>query len=1080
MRNISGKGQAGAVRVRLALAGALVVSAMAAVPHAGFSGTRASHPLALASSAKPDWRGDYGNTGFLSTVTGPTLQPSLVTTIAPTGANVLSGVEFDGNGNLVFNDTAGKVFDYTTGGTQNSVATGLGPTGSNTGAKDGASAQTSASTDGNGYLYQTDDTGHLWQINPATGAAADIFDTTADGEQDSAGIETTPKIGPDGTIYVGTTGGDVYALTPSATFGAPATIKWDLSVAGGLNATATGSTAKHSKAPSTGFTQGTAPVFTGEAAVDAADGLLFITSNDTNSANPSVPYGSLYALHLADGTTAWSITVHNGASSTGSDAYPLDGANAGAVIYDGNEVIVANKHPQVLAVNPTTGALIWSDESAQLSGDVNPFVASPATNGTGIHSTAIYAVDTNNALFGLNESTGAILSGWPVTVANGSISSPVVDSAGNVFIEGNAANIYAFSPAGTQLWTLAGTGGAPRYMSPAIDSNGLVWVGGNSGKILGYQYVNVAATQTAIAQETANASANNTATAVAAATQTAAAAGTQTAVAAAQQTSTAAAIATQTANAAANNTATAVAAATQTAAAAATQTAAAAATQTAAAQQTAAAAATQTAAAASTSTAIAAATNTAAAAAAETSTAIAAATNTQVAANATSTAYAAETETQAPLATETAVAQLTALAGGVAENCQNIILPNPKVIQQGGSETILFKVLQSAVITATIHDNFTAPLTATLLIGGSPESTITSSTPVGGAVTFVFGPVGANGRALIHYLVPTTATLGTYTVTDTVTGEQCHVFSSPHNTTNPTSSNPTLHTSSSYVVEAPSFSTFNNGIQKGALKDGLIRSVEPAITPTTLPVAVYALPNAYPTLVNTDSAVYDHLHIVTAPGNTVEVQEYVVNKPITTATPTNAQNQITGYPGGPGALLVKFYDATTNAVSTSTTAYANFLVPVWSNLVIPGRGITVERQVYINGHLLIKSDYKVRETRLRLVIQTNEGTRGDKRAVITLGKPHGTNNHTTVTVTVLADKGATITGSLVLNGNTYTPTNTPPIVTGNGGRVHLKFSVLDGSTPTPPHTSATAQLSVTSTFRGATVTRAANVLYQQL
>jgi outer membrane protein assembly factor BamB len=441
--------------------------------------------------------------------------------------------------------------------------------------------------------------------------------------------------------------------------------------------------------------------------------------------------------------------------------------------------------------------------------------------------------------------------------------------------------------------------------------------------------------------------------------------------------------------------------------------------------------------------------------------------------------------TAKPVVTEPPSARETAIASILAPNCQLYLLPNPHIVQQGGAETIRVKGLPNDAVTVEV-----AGAASDSWLGAAREyANGTDST-----VAFTFNGVAnrsywstsitipAGGNVLLVWQVPATAVSAFYGVYAITTSSTCHQYSNL--------SVPGRHLEEAgslynfgFNVWPPSYTTFDTKIQQG-LKDGLIRSVEPAYTPDIVPSVVYAQPDTAPTLANTNSAVYDHVHVLTAPGSMVELQEWVVAKPITTGVPTQTQNQISGYPA-PVALPAKFFDATTTANQTHTNSngsvntYANFLVPVWSNLVIPGRGITIERVVYINGHLIITGDYQVRETRLRLVIQANESTRGDQRAVITLNRPHAGNSHTTVTVTVLADKGATLTARLVLHGTTYFPINATPIVTGNGGRVHLKFTVVDGSAPTPPHAVQTAQLMVTSTFRGATISRTATIFYQQ-
>jgi hypothetical protein len=182
-------------------------------------------------------------------------------------------------------------------------------------------------------------------------------------------------------------------------------------------------------------------------------------------------------------------------------------------------------------------------------------------------------------------------------------------------------------------------------------------------------------------------------------------------------------------------------------------------------------------------------------------------------------------------------------------------------------------------------------------------------------------------------------------------------------------------------------------------------------------------------------------------------------------------------PGFAPGTVIGTYDTTANAKGITT-----FTFPINSTLLIPGQGAIISKTVTIQAPgstttSTLKTEAAIREVRLRLVAQPQETTRGNKREVFVIGKSHATNTNSVLSVLVLADPGATVSGSLGLFGTVPMTATAGP-----GGRVKLKFTVPDadgpGFNPNGTPKTATTTLSVTSTFRGATITRTLNVTYQ--
>ncbi|HZS88307.1 MAG TPA: PQQ-binding-like beta-propeller repeat protein, partial [Chloroflexota bacterium] len=817
--------------------------------------------------------------------------------------------------------------------------------GSTLGAFDGAAAPSFpvASSDGNEYIM--DDTGNVWKLNDSTGSKTLVF--TIPG---AAGGQATVKVddanhnlifgGGDGNIYSVTTGGTQNFATA-----------------------ATGST--QTSGPCNGkSTAATAKKFVGEAALDGA-GNIYIASADNPPAGCPITLGTLYKVNATTGAIVW--------------AKPLVGKPQGAVIYTGSSIIADTAAGQVAAFD-TNGNQLWS-----FLPSATQFLGNPAYDAA---NNAVYVADAlNNKLYGLNATTGAVLSGFPVTTSNGgTTASPIVDAAGHIYILGSNGTLYAFSNTGASLFTLA-TGVGTGYGSAAIDARGIIYVGGNNTLVHGYLDV-AGATATAAAQQTS-------------AAQTAAA---QTATAAAQQTS---AVQTATAGANANNTATAQAGQTQTSVA---QTSAA---QTAAAQ-------------------------TATAAAGQTQTSVA-----QTAAAQTSAAQTAAAQTSAAqqtAAAQTAAAQqtaaaATALAGG-APNCQLIILPNPETIQRGGSEAILFKALPNTVITATIDAGDSYPLTATLY-SGTPTTpgTVINGTNVGGtAYQFVFSS-GNDGRALLDFPIPATAPLGKFTVT-AVAGELCAK-------TGQSKTDGLVHRGPvAFNVEAQQASSF--GLREfQSLQKVRIRSVEP--------------PPA------SNSVVTDRVRILTAPGAVVTTT-FVIS----------------GSAGSLGAGWSNGQSFFQNVSTASATGVVHFGVPISSTLLIPGKGGVIKVTVQSNTGgktTVFRTSKAVREVRLRLVLQPQETTRGNKRSVFQLA--HKTTGTSLFAVLALCDPNASAsaTASFPSDG-TGTNLTAGPNICGPGGRTKFKFNVPNSVTaPTTGHN--TGLVTVTSTYRGATITRSIKFTYSR-
>jgi outer membrane protein assembly factor BamB len=262
-----------------------------------------------------------------------------------------------------------------------------------------------------------------------------------------------PAVAPDGTIYVGSDDGDLYAFTSGGT------VKWKFA-AGGFD--------------------------TSSAAV-GDDGTVYAGSLD----------GNLYALTPA-GALKWKYTVPSPTDPTLSNAIgssPALGAD-GTVYFkaeDNNLYAVTSSGVLKWRVNVPglsyAAPAIGSDGSVYLGSDNSTFYAFTAagaakwtfTAASGVYASAaidaagnLYFSSLGGTVYSLT-SSGSLR--WSFRAGTSVSSSPALGANGLLYLGGYDGRVYALSQAGGALaWTFA-TGGQIRASTPAIDANGVVYIG---------------------------------------------------------------------------------------------------------------------------------------------------------------------------------------------------------------------------------------------------------------------------------------------------------------------------------------------------------------------------------------------------------------------------------------------------------------------------------------------------------------------------------------------------------------------------------------------------------------------------
>jgi outer membrane protein assembly factor BamB len=275
-----------------------------------------------------------------------------------------------------------------------------------------------------------------------------LYAVNADGSQrwkftTGDAVASSPAVGADGTIYVGSFDHNLYAINPDGL------LKWKFATGGGV--------------PSS-------PV------VDA-DGTICVASYDHN----------LYAVN-ADGSQKWKFNI--GSQSESSPAVGADGT-----------IYVGADNNNLYAVNPdgsqkwkfTTGNSVFSSPAVGADGtiyvgsyDHNLYAVKPDgsqkwkfTTGDNVYSSpavgaggTIYVGSFDHNLYAINADGSQK---WKFTTGDHVVSSPAVGADGTIYVGSYDHHLYAVHPDGTQKWKF--TMGDVVVPSPAVGADGTIYIG---------------------------------------------------------------------------------------------------------------------------------------------------------------------------------------------------------------------------------------------------------------------------------------------------------------------------------------------------------------------------------------------------------------------------------------------------------------------------------------------------------------------------------------------------------------------------------------------------------------------------
>jgi outer membrane protein assembly factor BamB len=229
-------------------------------------------------------------------------------------------------------------------------------------------------------------------------------------------IDSTPTVGPNGTIYFGTDEinlvQSLFAVRPNGT------IRWQFATGGPVNTTP---------------------------ALNSAASVVYAVSEDRN----------LYAVDTATGVEVWRFAISVDSGET---------ISSPAVDTSDDTIYVGSDDNNLYAINPD-GTEKWRFATG---GDIDSTPTVDPDDGT------IYVGSDDNRVWALNPDG---TEKWQFLTGGDVKSSAVIDFDGTIVIGSLDGNVYAFNTDGTVKWIFADGGGGPS--SPALGIDGVILIGSN-------------------------------------------------------------------------------------------------------------------------------------------------------------------------------------------------------------------------------------------------------------------------------------------------------------------------------------------------------------------------------------------------------------------------------------------------------------------------------------------------------------------------------------------------------------------------------------------------------------------------
>jgi len=301
-------------------------------------------------------------------------------------------------------------------------------------------------------------------------------------------VWSSPAVAADGTVYVGSTDYNLYAVNPDGTQKWAAPTNYTITSSPAIAPDGTIYALSHQFDSFTAFNpdgtvKWTLPeLYGGSSPTVGPDGTVYVAARDAY----------LHALN-PDGTEKWAFSTYyptDTSPAVGPDGtvYVSYGSQVSAVAPDGTQrpspwpygseayvtsspalgpdgTIYVGYGGFLMAINPD-GSEKWMEDTG---GDTtSPAIAPDGT----------IVVGAGTAVIGYNPD-GTIK--WSYDLPDDTYSSPAIGADGTIYIGCDDGSLYALNPDGTQKWAFL-TGGAVES-SPAIGADGTVYVGSFDGKL---------------------------------------------------------------------------------------------------------------------------------------------------------------------------------------------------------------------------------------------------------------------------------------------------------------------------------------------------------------------------------------------------------------------------------------------------------------------------------------------------------------------------------------------------------------------------------------------------------------------
>ena len=306
-------------------------------------------------------------------------------------------------------------------------------------------------------------------------------------------VASSPTVGPDGSIYVGSNDQNLYAFNPDGT------LKWHYSMGGGVSsspAVGSGGTIYVGSEDDNlyainpdgtlkwKYTTG-GPIFDSSPAI-GPDGTIYVGSEDDNlyAINPdgtekwAFPTGdfvdsspaigvdgtiyvgseddNLYAIN-PDGTENWAFLTGNFVDSS-----PAIGADG--TIYVGS----GYPHARLYAVTPR-GARRWAFASGAGASFSPPAIGADGTVYAGCYDGSLHAIDSDGK------------KKWALAIGVVGNSAPAIGADGTIYVASDDFSLHAIKPEGVEKWSFAI--GNDLHSAAAIGADGTVYVGSGDNSL---------------------------------------------------------------------------------------------------------------------------------------------------------------------------------------------------------------------------------------------------------------------------------------------------------------------------------------------------------------------------------------------------------------------------------------------------------------------------------------------------------------------------------------------------------------------------------------------------------------------